>query len=204
MTTWGPSGKKPSKKSSGKRSTRVDPASRTAKTSRTSRSTGRSSVRDATPEQLERSTGAGGDHRAPGRHNDELIGLGLIGAAVLLGLAIYVDLAGPIGRGVETMFGWFFGLGRYAVPLVLGAVGVAFVRKGRSSGPVRLAIAWTVVVVAALGLVHVVRRDDERRRLRSLRRLGRLDRRGDRPSRSPPASRPPAPWSCSSRSSSAA
>ena len=46
------------------------------------------------------------------------------------------------------------------MPVVLGAVGVAFVRKGRSSGPVRLAIAWTVVVVAALGMIHVVRRDE--------------------------------------------
>jgi len=117
-------------------------------------------VRDATPQQVDRSAVSpeGRDHS--GRHSDELIGLGLIGAAVLLGLAIYVDLAGPIGRGVETMFGWFFGLGRFAVPAVLGAVGVAFVRKGRSSGPVRLAIAWTVVVVAALGMMHVIRRDD--------------------------------------------
>ena len=160
MTTWGPSGKKPSKKSSGKRSTRVDPASKTSKTSRSSRSTSRGSVRDATPQQVDRSTEHDEGHGHSGRHNDELIGLGLLGAAVLLGLAIYLDLAGPIGRGVETLFGWFFGLGRFAVPLVLGAVGIAFVRKGRSSGPVRLAIAWTVVVVAALGMIHVIRRDE--------------------------------------------
>jgi S-DNA-T family DNA segregation ATPase FtsK/SpoIIIE len=160
MTTWGPSGKKPSKKSSGKRSTHVDPASKTSKTSRSSRSTSRGSVRDATPQQVDRSTEHDEDRDHSGRHNDELIGLGLIGAAVLLGLAIYLDLAGPIGRGVETLFGWFFGLGRFAVPVVLGAVGVAFVRKGRSSGPVRLAIAWTVAVVAALGMIHVIRRDE--------------------------------------------
>jgi len=182
MTTWGPSGKKPSKKSSGKRSTRVDPASKTSKTSRSSRSTSSGSVRDATPQQVDRSTEHDEGHDHPGRHNDELIGLGLIGAAVLLGLAIYLDLAGPIGRGVETLFGWFFGLGRFAVPLVLGAVGIAFVRKGRSSGPVRLAIAWTVVVVAALGMIHVIRRDEsaERRRFRPFRRLGWVDRCGAR------------------------
>jgi S-DNA-T family DNA segregation ATPase FtsK/SpoIIIE len=79
----------------------------------------------------------------------------------LLGLAIYLDLAGPIGRGVETLIGWIFGLGRFAVPPVLALVGVAFVRRGRSSGPVRVAISWTVAVVAALGLVHIARRNDE-------------------------------------------
>jgi len=159
MTTWGPSGKKSSNKSSGKRSTRVDPASKTTRTSRSGRSGSRGSVRDATPEQLDRDDGHDGGRRGGRRGDDELIGLGLIGAAVLLGLAIYVDLAGPIGRGVETLFGWFFGLGRFAVPLVLAAVGVAFVQKGRSSGPIRLAIAWTAVVVASLGLIHVIRHD---------------------------------------------
>ena len=118
-------------------------------------------MRDATPDQIERAAAAS-DHGHPaGRDNDELIGLGLIGAAVLLALAFYVDLAGPVGRGVETLFGWFFGVGRFAVPLVLGAVGVAFVRKGRSSSPIRLAIAWSVVVGATLGLIHVIRRNDE-------------------------------------------
>jgi len=155
MTTWGPSGKK-SSKSSGKRSTRVDP---TAKTARTSRSTGRGSVRDATPESFELAGDTGGGSVTE-RGNDELVGLGLIGAAVLLALAFYVDLAGPIGRGVETLFGWIFGLGRFALPVVLIAVGVAFVRRGRSASPVRLAVAWTVIVVAVLGLVHLVRRDD--------------------------------------------
>ena len=160
MTTWGPSGKKSSKRSSGKRSTRVDPTAKTSKTSRSVRAPSSASVSDATPQQVDRATGEDEGDDDAGRHSDELIGLGLIGTAVLLGLAIYLDLAGPIGRGVETLFGWFFGLGRFAVPLVLGAVGIAFVRKGRSSGPVRLAIAWTVVVVAGLGMIHVIRRDE--------------------------------------------
>lgn len=95
------------------------------------------------------------------RRRDEFVGLGLIGAAVLLALAIYLDLAGPIGRGVETLFGWFFGLGRFAVPPVLAMVGFSFVRRGRSSSPVRLAIAWVVVTVTVLGLVHIVRRNDD-------------------------------------------
>lgn len=95
------------------------------------------------------------------RRRDEFVGLGFVGAAVLFALAIYLDLAGPIGRGVEALFGWFLGLGRFAVPPVLAAIGVALVRKGRSSSPARLAVAWVVVVVSTLGLIHIVRRNDE-------------------------------------------
>ena len=159
MTTWGPSDKK-SSKSSGKRSTRVDPSARTSRTARGSggRSGPGGAVRDATPEMVARDAGRGVGSDAD-RRRDELAGLGLIGAGVLLGLAIYFDLAGPIGSGIETLVGWFFGLGRFAVPPVLAAVGVAFVRRGRSSAPVRLAIAWAVAVVAALAMVHLVRRD---------------------------------------------
>jgi len=95
-----------------------------------------------------------------GRRN-EFVGLGMIGVGVLLALAIYFGLAGPLGRGIEALLGWFFGIGRFAVPVVLIGVGIAFVKSGRSHSPARLAIAWAVVTVAVLGLVHIVRRNDE-------------------------------------------
>ena len=163
MSTWGPSGKKSAKKSSGKRSTKVDPSTRTARTSRSGGS-GKSSggsVRDQTPTEPMRAS-ARDDSQAVyvDRRRDEFVGLGLIGAAVLLGLAIYLGLAGPIGNGVETLFGWFLGLGRFAVPLVLAGVGVAFVRRGSSSSPIRLAIGWVLVTISVLGLIHIVRRND--------------------------------------------
>src|SRR5687767_14141456 len=41
----------------------------------------------------------------------EFIGIGLIAAGLLLALAIYFNLAGPLGRGVETLIGWFTGVG---------------------------------------------------------------------------------------------
>lgn len=164
MSTWGPSGKKPAKKPSGKRSTKLDSSKRTASTSRDERSGKGSSgsVRDQTPPEPTRvmsrdeSGATSSDHR-----RDEFIGLGFIGAAVLVGLAIYLGLAGPIGSGVETLFGWFFGLGRFAVPPILAMIGVALVRSGRSSSPWRLAVAWVVVTVSVLGLVHIVRRSDD-------------------------------------------
>ena len=104
----------------------------------------------------------------------EFIGIGLIAAGVLLGLAVYLNLAGPLGRGIETLFGWLVGLGRYAVPVVLVAAGVAFVRKGQSSSPLRLAIGWTLVGVAVVGIFQVINGPDEFGELDELGRSGGL------------------------------
>ena len=94
---------------------------------------------------------------AVGGREHEFIGIGLIGLAVLLGLAVYVNLAGPLGRGIETLSGWLFGLGRYAVPVVLVSVGVSLLRKGRSAGPFQLAIGWSLMSLSVLGLLQVAR-----------------------------------------------
>src|SRR6188472_4491485 len=40
-----------------------------------------------------------------GREND-LIGVGFIAAGVLIGLAVYLKLAGPLGSGVDKALGW--------------------------------------------------------------------------------------------------
>jgi S-DNA-T family DNA segregation ATPase FtsK/SpoIIIE len=88
---------------------------------------------------------------------DEFIGVAVIAIGVLVGLGIYVDLAGPFGRGVETVVGWFTGLGRYLVPPVLVAIGVALVRKGRSAHRVRLTVGYGLTSLAVLGVLHVVR-----------------------------------------------
>ncbi len=159
MTTWGPS----KKKSGGKRTTSVNPSARTAKTSRSAsgandpttvapRSRGSMSRKDRAQAEL-RDALVGREH--------EFLGLGLIGGGVLCALAIYVNWAGPVGRGLETLIGWFTGVGRYAVPVVLVSSGVAFVKRGRSSSPFRLAIGWTLVSVALLGLLHIVRGPDK-------------------------------------------
>ncbi len=77
--------------------------------------------------------------------------------AILLGLAVYVNLAGPLGRGIETMAGWLFGLGRYGVPVVLAAAGVSLLRKGRSASPFQLVVGWTMMSLSVLGLLQVAR-----------------------------------------------
>ena len=91
----------------------------------------------------------------------EFAGVGFIAAGVLLGLAIYLNLAGPLGRGVETVVGWLTGLGRFVVPIALVAVGAALVGKGKSMRRFRLAIGWGLLGLSLLGLLHVVRGPDK-------------------------------------------
>ncbi|MFZ9629558.1 MAG: DNA translocase FtsK 4TM domain-containing protein, partial [Ilumatobacteraceae bacterium] len=93
-------------------------------------------------------------HAVEGREH-EFLGIGLIVLGVLLGLAIYVDLAGPLGAGVEAVVGWFTGLARFVLPPVLVAGGVAVVRRGRSGHPFRLVLGWTITTFAVLGLLHI-------------------------------------------------
>ncbi len=168
MSTWGPS----KKKSPGKRSTSVNGRARTARTSRSSAppdgssGSGRSrgAVRDDTPPGAPRSrrdrANAELREAVAGREH-EFLGLGLIGGGVLLGLGVYFNLAGPLGRGIETLTGWLTGLGRFAAPAVLILAGVALVRRGRSYSPFRLAVGWALVAVAMLGLLHIVRGPDK-------------------------------------------
>ena len=92
-----------------------------------------------------------------GGREDEFLGLGFIAVGILLALGIWFKVAGPFGRGANTVVGWFTGVGRYLVPIVLVGVGVALVRKGRSSHRVRLALGWGLSALAVLGVLHVVR-----------------------------------------------
>lgn len=92
---------------------------------------------------------------------EEFAGIGFIVVGVLVGLAVYLRLAGPLGRGVEVLTGWLTGLGRFVLPPVLVAVGAALVHRGKSTHRGRLAIGWGLTACSVLGLLHVVRGPDE-------------------------------------------
>ena len=90
----------------------------------------------------------------------EFLGLVLIGAGIVLGLAMYLDLAGPLGAGIETSIGWFLGIGRYLLPVVLLVSGGALVRKHVSSSPITIALGWGLILLCALGMIHIIRTPD--------------------------------------------
>src|SRR5688572_27121033 len=166
MNTWGPSKKPraqtsnrsggsgraaPKSGASAKQSSK--PSSKSASQRGSTRALTPPSTRrrDSTPTEL-RTAVAGKEH--------DLVGVVLIGVGAVLALAMYFDLGGPLGSALDTFVGWFFGLARYAVPIVLVVIGVAFIRKGRSSSPLRLVLGWGLVAAAALGLLHVIRNPD--------------------------------------------
>ena len=86
----------------------------------------------------------------------EFWGIGLVSLGLLLALSIYARLAGPLGRGIDTMFGWLFGLGRFTLPVVVAAVGIAMVRRRSIEHRIRLTVGWAVIVLSALGFLHLV------------------------------------------------
>ena len=92
---------------------------------------------------------------------DQFAGIGLIVVGLLLGLGIYLNLAGPLGRGIETLVGWVTGLGRFVVPIALVGAGIELLRRPRSDHRFRLAIGWGLAFLSILGLLHVVRGPDK-------------------------------------------
>jgi S-DNA-T family DNA segregation ATPase FtsK/SpoIIIE len=97
---------------------------------------------------------------AGSERRSELIGILLIGFGVLVVLGVYLDVAGPLGRLLDTALGWLLGVGRYLAPIPLVAGGVAIIRTARSSSPTRLVLGWSLMAGALLGMLHLLRGPD--------------------------------------------
>ena len=91
----------------------------------------------------------------------EFWGVGLISLGVLLVLSMYLQMAGPLGEAIDTTFGWLLGLGRFALPVVVVGIGVAMVRRRSVEHRLRLTIGWVIVVLAILGLLHLMNGADK-------------------------------------------
>jgi S-DNA-T family DNA segregation ATPase FtsK/SpoIIIE len=142
-------------------------------TSRSSGSSRRGSSKRASSESSERSSASKKAAKAPRAEKSdvdedegitaglvarpELIGVLLILVGVFVGLAVYLSLAGPLGRAVSTALGWVAGLGRFGVPVVLVLAGLAILKRPSGSAPARSAIGWGLLTIAALGALHLLR-----------------------------------------------
>lgn len=87
----------------------------------------------------------------------EFAAIGSIVLGILVGLAVYARLAGPVGEAVNTGLGAVLGLGRFALAPILVAMGVSLLRGEEAPSRVRLSVGWAGVVLAILGVLHVVR-----------------------------------------------
>src|SRR4051794_17768624 len=163
MTTWGPSKKKTARSRAqqpapSRSSGRAGGSYRSA----TDGSRSRGGVSSDTPPATPRGRQATTDElrRAVGGREHEFVGIGLIVAGIVIALALYFHLAGPLGRGIELLMGWIVGLGRFIIPVALIAAGVSLVRRGQSSSPVRLLVGWGLAWLALEGIAHVINGPD--------------------------------------------
>jgi len=90
----------------------------------------------------------------------EFSAIAFILLGIIVGLAVYLRLAGPVGRGTDTALGCLLGLGRYALPPIFIAVGVTHLRGEETPNRMKLALGWGGVVLATLGILHVVKGPD--------------------------------------------
>lgn len=85
----------------------------------------------------------------------EFSGLGLIAFGSLLVLSVYLKLAGPLGRGLETVTSTTIGVGRFFLPVLCIGLGLALVRRKNWENQVRTSIGWSALTLVLLGLTHV-------------------------------------------------
>ena len=95
-------------------------------------------------------------------HGTDAVALTLLALAALTGLALATDLAGPLGRGVSAGITALLGNGAFLVPLaflaIAGAAALAPPDEDESAAPLRVGIGVVLIVLAAVGLLHVARR----------------------------------------------
>ncbi len=90
----------------------------------------------------------------------ELAAIASFVIGVLIALAVYVELAGPVGRGADAVLGAIIGIGRYALPVVAITIGVVLLRDDDAPGRTKMTLGWGGLVVAVLGVVHIGRGPD--------------------------------------------
>ncbi len=90
-----------------------------------------------------------------GGHGPDLAGVTLVTAGVVCALAVYGELAGPVGRAVADGAGSAFGLGRYGLPVALVVAGGLILWRRALDEYGRLAAGLGLIAVAACGLLHV-------------------------------------------------
>lgn len=86
----------------------------------------------------------------------EFGGVALLCFGVLLAMSVYLGVAGPLGRALDTALSALIGVGRFVMPLLVIAAGIAFIKRAEVQHRVRLTVGWTVVAISLLGIVHII------------------------------------------------
>lgn len=87
----------------------------------------------------------------------EFGGIGLVFLGILLFMSVYAGMAGPVGRGLNALLSSTIGVGRFVIPVLVIGAGVAFIKRTEVQHRVRLAFGWTVLTVAVLSEIHILK-----------------------------------------------
>jgi len=87
----------------------------------------------------------------------EFGGIGLVFLGILLFMSVYAGMAGPVGRGLNALLSSTIGVGRFVIPVLVIGAGVAFIKRTEVQHRVRLAFGWTVLSVAVLSEIHILK-----------------------------------------------
>ncbi len=87
----------------------------------------------------------------------EFGGIALVALGIIVALGVYLEVAGPFGRAVDSGLGWLTGIGRYFIPVALIGLGLSLIKQGYDARRTRLVIGWVLVSSAAVGLAHIGR-----------------------------------------------
>ncbi|WP_331334094.1 FtsK/SpoIIIE family DNA translocase [Euzebya tangerina] len=90
----------------------------------------------------------------PAERIREMWGVGLMVVAILSGLGLWIEAAGPVGELLTNVFRGTFGVFGLAVPLVVAAGAVLLLRDARPGNP-RLVAGSAVFLVSVIGLWHL-------------------------------------------------
>ena len=86
----------------------------------------------------------------------EFGGIALVCLGIVLALSIYLHVAGPLGRGLDTMFAFFLGLGRFIAPIGFVAGGIALMKRATLEHRIRVTFGIVTLIVAELSIAHVL------------------------------------------------
>ncbi len=90
-----------------------------------------------------------------GRQTDDVWGVVLVVAAVLVGLSFF-ELSGPVGDRVSAMLLLFFGMWAYALPFVVALIGLSLIGVFPRKDHGRMTIGASLIFVGSLGMFHLM------------------------------------------------
>jgi S-DNA-T family DNA segregation ATPase FtsK/SpoIIIE len=89
-------------------------------------------------------------------HRRDGAGLGVLAAAVIAAATAWWHLGSPLGRPLTALVRGTFGVGAWAIPILLGLLAWRLLRHpDRNAHPGRLVIGWTSLMAGSLGIAHI-------------------------------------------------